>query len=119
MQRGVGLLLATVVVLVIGAGAAGYVIGTDQADDDQLSTSLADCPVVQVPVSDHIEGLCLPEAAPLFELFDEPSTPPGSSAEGWSLIGEVWLSQGNDIMDVDRKGLCWVNATDETRCTSP
>jgi hypothetical protein len=91
-------LLALVVLVVAVAGAVGYALGVDDAEDDRPTANTADCPIVQVPVSDHVEALCLPEAAPLFDVFDELSTPPRATAEGWSLIGELWLSQDNEHM---------------------
>lgn len=104
-------LVALLVLIIAVAGGTGYVLGLDEGEDDSTGV-VADCPIVQVPVSDHVEALCRPEAAPLFEVFDELSTPPGSHAEGYVVIGELWLAG-------DGKGVCWVNAVNETRCSSP
>ncbi len=103
-------LAALLLFIVAAAAGTGYALGLDEGDDDPADT--VGCPIVQVPVSDHVEGQCIPEAAPLLDMFDEPSTPPGPTAEGWSLIGELWLDQPENR-------LCWVNETEETRCTSP
>lgn len=104
--------MPVLVVLVVAlAGALGYGMG-DSSDSDGTDRSGADCPLVQVPVSDHVESMCASGAKPLVDFFDEPSAPPGDHASGWVDIGELWLDEDDSV-------LCWVNRVDETRCNAP
>lgn len=96
--------------LVAPAAAGGVLVGLAVGDSDDNGSSDSGCPVVQVPVSDHIEGQCIPEARGLLSFFNETSTPPGSHAEGWVSIGELWLDGTNRF--------CWLNEAGETRCSS-
>jgi hypothetical protein len=107
-----GVVVGLVAVIALVSGVMIGLVLDDDSNNQSTGSPVSDCSIVQVPVSDHVEGLCIPDAAPLFELFDEPSTPVGSTAEGYSFIGELWLAG-------DGKGLCWVNETNETRCSSP
>ena len=105
----------TLVVAFVAAIAlcVGIVAGM-QLDDDPTggATPTSDCPIVQVPVSDHVEATCIPEAAPLLDMFDERAPMIGSHADGYVEIGTLWLAYGTGW------GICWLNATDEVRCSS-
>lgn len=110
-----------VVLSVALAAGLGYVIGRDGQDDQSGQADASpssDCAIVQVPVSDHVEGQCIPEAASLLAMFDVQSTPPGPTADGWVVVGELWLDQDATGTGQTASRLCWVNSTDETRCTS-
>jgi hypothetical protein len=88
--------LPVLVVLVVGlAGALGYVMG--DSSDTSSDRSGADCPLVQVPVSDHVEAMCVGTAKPLVDFFDTPAPPPGAHADGWISIGELYLDPGTDL----------------------
>jgi len=60
-----GVLVALVAIIALGSGVMVGLVVDD--DNHRTAPTASDCPIVQVPVSDHVEALCLPDAAPLFE----------------------------------------------------
>jgi hypothetical protein len=113
--------LPALIVLVVGlAGAFGYVMGDSSDASEGSERSGADCPLVQVPVSDHVEALCIPSARPLVDYFDEEGVPPGATAEGWSSLGELWLVDPDGTVTGD-EAFCWVEHedTNRVRCSEP
>ena len=112
--------MPVLVVLVVAlAGALGYVVG-DSSDSDTSTTSAADCPLVQVGVSDHVEALCVPNARPLVEFFDEEGVPPGGTADGWRSLGDLWLVDP-DMTETGGEAFCWAENedTNRVRCSEP
>jgi hypothetical protein len=110
---------ALIVAAVAVAGGLGYVMG-DSAGSGTSTGSDADCPLVQVGVSDHVEALCVPSARPLVEFFDEEGVPSGATAEGWSLLGDLWLVDP-DMTETGDEALCWAETedTNRVRCSEP
>jgi hypothetical protein len=111
----------SLVVLVVGlAGALGYVMGDSSDGAEGTDRSGADCPLVHVPVSDHVEALCVPSARPLVEFFDEDGVPPGATAEGRNLLGELWLVDA-DGTETGGEAFCWAETpdTNRVRCSEP
>jgi|Tabmets5t2r1_1033131.scaffolds.fasta_scaffold01147_2 hypothetical protein len=113
--------LTALIVLVVGlAGALGYVMGDSSDSAEGAGRSGADCPLVQVPVSDHVEALCVPSARPLVEFFDEEGVPPGATAEGWNILGDLWLVDPH-MTETGDEAFCWAETedTNRVRCSEP
>lgn len=108
MTPGRGLVVGVAAVLAAGGL---LVAGRVSAPDGGRDGATARRCLVQTPVSDHVEPVCVPAAEPLLGVLDEPSSPPGSHSEGWVQVGDVWLDQSRDPAR-----LCWVDATGGTWC---
>lgn len=112
------ILPALIVLLVVLAAGAGYVIGRD---DDE--TAPAECPLVETPVSGGgFEDVCAPAVELLVEALPV-QMDSISTSEGFSTVGTVWLSDDGTRLCVDyetpetRESPDTPGSFQEVRCT--